>query len=90
MLKFVTGAAVVVLSAQLAVAATNIDVRVPGARVQVGNPAPPPPPLVVERETVIIKEKGDRGKHKGHYKEKKHHKKHDKHDKHEKHDKHHD
>jgi len=47
-----------------------------GVKVQVGNP--PPAPVVVERETVIIKEKHDEGKHKGHYKKKKkHHKKHD-------------
>lgn len=46
-------------------------------RIQVGNP--PPAPLVVERETVIVREKHDRGKHKGHYKKKKkkHHRDHD-------------
>lgn len=45
-------------------------------KVQVGNP--PPAPVVVERETVIVREKHDRGKHKGHYKKKK--KKHRDHD----------
>jgi len=73
-MKLVIGLVVVALTANLAVAATNIDVSVPGARVQVGTPPPPPRPVVVERETVIVKEKGDQGKHKGHYKHKGKHK----------------
>jgi len=52
----------------------------PNVNIQIGAPAPPPPAQrVVVRETVVVKEKHDRGKHKGHYKEKKH-KKHGKHD----------
>jgi hypothetical protein len=85
-MKMIIVAAVVALTANLAVAATSVDVSVPGARVRVGNPAPPPPPVVVERETVIIKEKGDNGKHKGHDKHEKKHKKHDKHEKKHDHD----
>jgi len=83
-MKLVIGLMAVVLTANLAGAATNVDVSVPGARVQVGTPPPQPRPIVVERETVIVKEKGDQGKHKGHYKDKKHKKKHKKH--HDKHD----
>ena len=80
-MKMVIGVAVLALTANLAVAATNVDISVPGARVQVGSPPPPPPPprVIVEKETVVIKEKGDRGKHKGHYKDKHKHKKHKKH-----------
>lgn len=48
----------------------------PNVNIQIGAP---PAPRVVERETIVIKEKKDYGKHKGHYKEKKH-KKHGKHD----------
>lgn len=54
--------------------AGNVDLS-----VNVGVPAPriPAPRVhVVEKETVIIKEKGDHGKHKGHYKEKEGKKKH--------------
>jgi len=50
----------------------------PNVNIQIGAP-PPPETRVVVRETIVIKEKKDRGKHKGHYKEKKH-KKHNKHD----------
>ena len=74
-MKLVIGLLAVALTANLAGAATNVDISVPGARVQVGNPPPPPRPIVVQRETVIVKEKGDQGKHKGHYKDKKKHKK---------------
>ena len=62
--------AILVLSG-VAVAGTDV-------RVNVGIPLPPPPivveqrPVVVhERETVVVKEKKDQGKHKGHYKHKK-------------------
>jgi hypothetical protein len=74
MLKFMTVSGAMLLSASVALAATNVDVRVnapapPSVNVQVGAP---PAPRIVERERVIVKEKGDRGKHKGHYKHKKH------------------
>jgi hypothetical protein len=49
----------------------------PNVNIQIGAPAAPEPRVV--RETVIVKEKHDNGKHKGHHKEKKH-KKHGKHD----------
>jgi hypothetical protein len=78
-MNLLIGLLAVALTANLAGAATNIEVSVPGARVQVGNPPLPPRPLVVERETVIVKEKGDQGKHKGHYKDENHKKKHKKH-----------
>jgi len=50
----------------------------PNVNIQIGAP-PPPAQRVVVRETVVVKEKHDNGKHKGHHKEKKH-KKHGKHD----------
>lgn len=81
MLKvFSVTSAALLFTASTILAATNVDVRVnapapPGVNVQVGAP-PLPQPRVVERERVIVKEKSDRGKHKGHYKHKKH-KKHD-------------
>jgi hypothetical protein len=53
----------------------GVDVATPNVRVQVGTPQPPPV-TVVHQETVIVKEKGDNGKHKGHYKKHKKHKKH--------------
>jgi hypothetical protein len=61
-------------------AAVGVDVRTPNVRVQVGTPAPPPPVVMVEPERVIVRERDehhDRGKHKGHYKQKKHKKHHD-------------
>jgi hypothetical protein len=60
--------AVFVLSNVLFAAPANVN-------IQIGTP-PPPAPRVVVKETVVIKEKKDHGKHKGHYKQKKH-KKHD-------------
>lgn len=67
-------AAAMLFTATAALAAPNVDVRVnvpppPGVNIQVGAP---PAPRIVERERVIVKEKSDRGKHKGHYKNKKH------------------
>ncbi|GFE60128.1 hypothetical protein [Geobacter sp. AOG2] len=87
-LKAVTGALAGVLSMTGIAGASNVavgvDVNTPNVRVQVGAPAPPPPPrtVIVERERVVTRERGERhdyGKHKGHYKG--HHKKHGK-DKH--------
>ena len=49
----------------------------PNVNIQIGAPAPPE--RVIVRETVVIKEKKDNGKHKGDYKNKKH-KKYDRHD----------
>ena len=46
----------------------------PNVNIQIGAPAPPE--RVVVRETIVVKEKRDHGKQKGHYKNKKH-KKHD-------------
>lgn len=59
--------------------AVGVDVNTPNVRVKVGSqPAPPPPQVtVVERERIIVKEKHDNGKHKGHHKKHKKHKKHD-------------
>ena len=57
------------------VAAADVDVR-----VNVGAPPLPvirveqPPAVVYERETVIVKDRKDNGKHKGHYKQKRKHK----------------
>lgn len=51
----------------------NVNVGVPAPRI----PAPPAPHVrVVEKETIIVKEKKDHGKHKGHYKDKEGKKKH--------------
>jgi hypothetical protein len=81
MMKKIAGAAVVAAMTANAALASSLDVKVnvpaptpPGVSVQVGRPAPPQK-VIVERETVIVKEKGDKGKHKGHYKQKKKHKK---------------
>ncbi len=41
----------------------------PSVNIQIG--APPAPERVVVRERVVVKEKRDNGKHKGHYKNKK-------------------
>jgi hypothetical protein len=81
--KLVSSILVAAVSAGFASAATNVEVTTPNIRVQVGTPKPPPPPItVIERETVIVKEKDhhDNGKHKGHYKKDKKHKKHKKND----------
>jgi len=48
----------------------------PNVNIQIGAPSQPAPAPRVVRETVVVKEKSDNGKHKGHYKHKKH-KKHD-------------
>ncbi|GEM_PF-3134691 len=83
MLKLLSlASAAMLFTAATALSATNVDVRVnapapPGVNVQVGAP-PLPQPRIVERERIIVKEKSDRGKHKGHYKHKKQ-KKHNKH-----------
>jgi hypothetical protein len=66
----------------IALAAPDATVRVnvpppPSVNVQIGTPAPRE--RVIVKETTVIREKGDRGKHKGHYKDKKH-KKNKKHD----------
>ncbi len=73
---FSVTAAALLFTATAALAAPNVDVRVnapppPSVNVQVGAP-PLPQPRIVERERIIVKEKHDQGKHKGHYKEKKH------------------
>ena len=55
-------------------AAPNVSVGVstPGVNVQVGT-LPVPQPRIIERErVVVVKDKSDNGKHKGHYKHKKH------------------
>ena len=60
--------------------AVGVDVVTPNVRVQVGNPAPPPSIAVVEREHVIVRERGrhhDNGRHRGHYKKHRGHKNHD-------------
>ena len=72
----VTGMAGIAFASNVAV---GVDVNTPNVRVQVGAPAPPTPVTVVEREHVVVREKGghhDNGKHKGHYKKHKKHKKH--------------
>jgi hypothetical protein len=81
--KAVIGSAVGVLGMAGIAAASNVavgvDINTPNARVQVGTPAPQPRAVVVERETVIVREKDghqDNGKHKGHYKKHKKGKKH--------------
>lgn len=66
----------VLVTASFAMAGVGVDVATPNVRVQVGTPQPPPV-TVVHKETVIVKEKKDNGKHKGHYKKHKKHKKHD-------------
>ena len=77
MMKKIAAAAVVAALTATAALASSVDVNVnvpaPGVSVQVGR-APAPQRVIVEKETVIVKEKGDNGKHKGHYKKK--HKKH--------------
>lgn len=84
MIKRLFGTAVLLAVAANSALAANVDVNVgipgpPGVNVRVGSP-PPPPQVIVERErTVVIKDKHDQGKHKGHDKHKKH-KKHKKHD----------
>lgn len=55
--------------------AGNVDVSVNVGAPRI--PAPPAPHVrVVEKETIIVKEKKDHGKHKGHYKDKEGKKKH--------------
>jgi hypothetical protein len=81
LMKAVIGSAVGVLGLAGIAAAANVavDVNTPNVRVQVGTPAPPPRVTVVERETVIVREKDghhDNGKHKGQYKKHKKGKKH--------------
>lgn len=77
MLKaFSVTAAAVFFTATVVLAAPGVDVRMnapapPSVNIQVGAP-PLPLPRIVERERVIVKGKSDRGKHKGHYKNKKH------------------
>ena len=73
--KAAIGSAICVMAmsgiATVSNAAIGVDVSTPNVRVQVGTPAPPPPQVtVVERERVVVRERGghhDRGKHKGHY-----------------------
>lgn len=84
MKKFICSIVIVAATAGVAMAAVNVDVSTPNARVQVGTPmaAPPQQVRVIEHERIIIKEKEsgythDNGKHKGQKKHKKH-KKHDK------------
>lgn len=76
MLKTVASlVSVSILAAGTALAAPGVDVKVnapppPGVNVQIGTPAPP---RIVEKErVVVVKDKKDQGKHKGHYKQKKH------------------
>jgi hypothetical protein len=69
-------AAATLLMSGIAVAGNvdvSVNVGVPAPRI----PAPPAPHVrVVEKETIVVKEKKDHGKHKGHYKEEDHKKKH--------------
>lgn len=76
---FIGSFLIVATTAGVALAAVNVDVSTPNARVQVGTPmaAPPQQIRVIEHERIIIKEKEsgyahDNGKHKGQKKHKKH------------------
>jgi len=60
-----------IATAALATPNVSVGVSTPGVNVQVGTQAPQP--RIIERErVVVVKEKSDNGKHKGHYKHKKH------------------
>lgn len=78
MLKTVAVAvSVSILTAGAAMAAPGVDVKVnapppPGVNVQIGGPPAPQTRIIEKERVVVVKDKKDQGKHKGHYKQKKH------------------